>query len=297
MGRKNLLDKSLSKIECFFDSQTLKSFNYTKLRDIVNDNRSDWGISSTRPLKNILNYLIKKEVLFSNTIITSTNEQEQIYSWKTKDDLTIMSGLKNDLYFSFYTAIYLHGLTLQIPKIFYLNHERSFNPITTTKINNLSQDKIDNAFSKPQRKSKIVYRYNEKKIILTNGKYTERLGVYSINILNKNENKFYNTTDLERTLIDISVRPVYSGGVFEVLQAYKLAKSRVDVLLLKEYLEELDYIYPYHQVIGFYLEKAGYSKSDCQIFSIPMKFKFYLTYEIRKREFDKKWNIYYPKGM
>lgn len=30
-------------------------------------------------------------------------------------------------------------------------------------------------------------------------------------------------TDLERTLIDIAVRPAYSGGVFEVLEAFKNA--------------------------------------------------------------------------
>ena len=33
-------------------------------------------------------------------------------------------------------------------------------------------------------------------------------------------------TNIERTLIDIAVRPVYSGGVFEVLKAYRLAKDK-----------------------------------------------------------------------
>ena len=34
-------------------------------------------------------------------------------------------------------------------------------------------------------------------------------------------------TDLERTLIDIAVRPEYAGGVYEVLNVYRLAKGKV----------------------------------------------------------------------
>ena len=65
------------------------------------------------------------------------------------------------------------------------------------------------------------------------------------------------TTNIERTLIDIAVRPVYSGGVFEVLKAYKMAKDKVSINKLAAYLKKIGYVYPYHQVVGFYLEKSG----------------------------------------
>ena len=61
-------------------------------------------------------------------------------------------------------------------------------------------------------------------------------------------------TNLERTLIDAAVRPVYAGGVFEVRKAYQLAKEKVSVNRLAALLQKLNYIYPYHQAIGFYLE-------------------------------------------
>lgn len=60
-------------------------------------------------------------------------------------------------------------------------------------------------------------------------------------------------TKLERTLIDIAVRPNYAGGVHHVLEAYAAAKSRVSVNVLLATLQKMEYVYPYHQVIGFYI--------------------------------------------
>ncbi|MBN1765422.1 MAG: hypothetical protein JW860_09220 [Sedimentisphaerales bacterium] len=70
-------------------------------------------------------------------------------------------------------------------------------------------------------------------------------------------------TDIERTLIDIAVRPEYAGGPFEVLRAYKSAKNKVSINRLTALLKKINYVYPYHQVIGYYLDKAGvYQKSQ-----------------------------------
>ena len=49
---------------------------------------------------------------------------------------------------------------------------------------------------------------------------TNALGVIEIQ---GSEDETLKVTGIERTLIDIAVRPVYAGGVFEVLKAYKLA--------------------------------------------------------------------------
>ncbi len=93
-------------------------------------------------------------------------------------------------------------------------------------------------------------------------------------------------TNLERTLIDATVRPVYAGGVFEVRKAYELAKEKVSVNRLAALLQKLDYIYPYHQAIGFYLERAGYKVGLVSLLRrFPMEFDFYLAHDMGQTEY------------
>ena len=293
MARKNKLDLSLPTIEGYFDKESVKSFTEKKFSEILNKNSHDWNIQPNRNTRRVLDYLLKREMLVKNSFINDSNEVKLIYSWKTQDEYTVISGLKSDSYFAYYTSLFLHQLTLQIPKTVYLNFEHKSEKRSNDHETNLTQEAIDNAFNGSQRKSSLTFSFNDKKIVLTNGKFTNKLGV----VKRQNNNQWFEYTNLERTLIDIAVRPVYAGGVFEVIEAYKIAKGKLNVRRMAKYLEKLDYIYPYHQVIGFYLEKAGYADRDIEFFKKEMKFNFYMTYDIRKREFSEKWKLYYPKGI
>lgn len=105
-------------------------------------------------------------------------------------------------------------------------------------------------------------------------------------------------TNIERTLIDLSVRPVYGGGVGNVLAAYQRAKERVSVKALLATLKRLDYVYPYHQAIGFYMERAGFDAPSChKLCRLGLKFDFYLCHNIRNKAYDGFWRLYYPKGV
>lgn len=293
MARKNKLDLSLPAIVGYFDKESVKSFTEKKFSEILNKNSHDWNIQPNRNTRRVLDYLLKREMLVKNSFINDSNEVKLIYSWKTQDEYTVISGLKSDSYFAYYTSLFLHQLTLQIPKTVYLNFEHKIEKRSNDHETNLTQEAIDNAFNGSQRKSSLTFSFNDKKIVLTNGKFTNKLGV----VKRQNNNQWFEYTNLERTLIDIAVRPVYAGGVFEVIEAYKIAKGKLNVRRMAKYLEKLDYIYPYHQVIGFYLEKAGYADRDIEFFKKEMKFNFYMTYDIRKREFSEKWKLYYPKGI
>ncbi len=102
-------------------------------------------------------------------------------------------------------------------------------------------------------------------------------------------------TSLERTLIDIAVRPAYSGGVGEVEKAYERAKETVSVNKLNAMLKKLKFIYPYHQAIGFYMEKAGYRDAQLNLMKAhPFEFDFYLNYVMQEREYAPTWRLYYP---
>lgn len=293
MARKNQLDKCFKIIEDFFDRSESKSFSENKFKEIFNRNRYNWSVPSNKYSNHLLTYLLNRNILFENTFSDASNEHKVIYSWKTKDEFTVISGLKSDSYFAHYSALSLHQLSLQIPKTVYLNFEHKYNLSSKIEGNFLTQDSIDKAFKGSQRKSSLSYSFFDKKIIITNGKYTGKLGV----VKRKNSEQCFEYTDIEKTLIDISVRPVYAGGVFEVLEAYKLAKGKLNVSKMADYLAKLNFIYPYSQVIGFYLEKAGYNENEMEHFKKKINFNFYLTYDIRNKEFSERWKLYYPKGM
>ena len=93
-------------------------------------------------------------------------------------------------------------------------------------------------------------------------------------------------------------KPDYAGGVYSVLGIYKNAIPRISINKLVAILDNLDFIYPYHQAIGFYLEKAGVSDNKLRLLSNKEKeFDFYLTYEISEKQYNSKWKLYHPKGM
>ena len=206
--------------------------------------------------------------------------------------LTLGSFLITGAYYSHGTAVFLHALTDQLPNVFSVNKEQSAKP---TPRGLLSQRGIDLAFSRPQRQSTFVYRFEDSRYLVLSGRNTGSLEVGSIPI---NETESVSATKLERTLIDIAVRPAYAGGVYQVLEAYGRAKERVSIATLMATLRRLAYVYPYHQAIGFYLQRAGYeSKQYSRFRDMGFNFDFYLTYDIREREYDSDWRIFYPKGF
>jgi len=197
----------------------------------------------------------------------------------------------SNAYLSHFSAVVFHDLTEQLPKYIYLNVEQGHK---SRHKNNLTQARIDFAFSRPWRVSNNFARHKDARIFLLNGMHTGNIGVVQAETAT---GQIVRVTDIERTLIDIAVRPIYSGGVFEVLKAYRSTIARIDVDKLIGYLKAIGYIYPYHQVIGFYLERAGARVNQLRLKDMSMDFDFYLTHQMKKKEYSKEWRLYYPSGF
>jgi predicted transcriptional regulator of viral defense system len=135
--------------------------------------------------------------------------------------------------------------------------------------------------------------------VLLEGAYQGGLGITSgeVNLGGERELPL-RYTGLERTLIDIAVRPFYAGGVFEVAKAFEHSKDRLSVNTLAAMLQRMAFGYPYHQVIGYYLERAGYKTSLVELFHrMPMERDFYLTYNMGKTSFNRRWRLHIPEGF
>lgn len=279
---------ALANIELFFDKRDGAVYSFTELGKILEENRDGWKLPRSMTTRKFITSLLgstklkKVELQFHFPVLPVHR-----YTWGNSNIYAIASGVLKNSYFSHYSALYLHELTEQIPKLIYLNYEQHAKPKS---VSQLTQQGINNAFSGKPRLTNNISIVDNYEIHLLSGKKTDNLGVVT--------RKHFSVTDLERTLIDITVRPYYAGGVFEVLKAYKNARDNLSVSRMLALLNQLDYVYPYHQAIGFYLEKAGYGPTQLQLFEEHRReFDFYLTNQIKEPEYSAKWRIYYPKGL
>jgi len=288
-----ILEKEKKKIFVFFEKNSQKVFSFSWIDQVLNDNRKDWKLKDRDSTHKFIEFFVKEE-LFKEVILEFPSLKIKRYVKKDASVFEVAFSLYKNSYFSHYSAMFLHNLTDQVSKTVYLNFEQTEKP---RRGNGLKQESIDLAFRNNQRISNNIALYEDFRICVLNGKKTNNLGVIEIRGFN---GEVLKVTNIERTLIDIVVRPSYSGGVFEVLNAYKSAYDRVSINKLCATLKSLNYIYPYHQSIGFYLDKAGvYSKEQIDLVkkSFDIKFDFYLVHKMKDKEHSKEWRLFYPKGM
>lgn len=283
----------------FFKASEKHVFTRKELFEILNANRTDLSAPLSLSGTRFLNFLHQDGDLRKVEIAAEprVNQDDQAYksfiryTWGDASALEVAMSLRSRSYLTHATAVFLHGLTNQIPRTVYANKEQTPKPSGGV----LTQEGINRAFANNPRTSNYIFRYQDYRIVLLSGKNTSRLEVIS----DKGpSDESIEVTGLERTLVDITVRPTYAGGVFEVLEAFRAARAKLSVGTLIATLRKLDYVYPYHQAIGFYMERAGYdNKLLDRVRSLGLNFDFYLSNKMPDALFNSSWRIYYPKGL
>ncbi len=196
-------------------------------------------------------------------------------------------------YLSHRSAIEIHGLSKKNSQTFYVNEEQTPKPENSS---DMQQSNIDRSFRKSPRVSNNFISIEGNKFYVLNGKNTKNAGAIDYELPN---GAIVRVTGVERTLIDIVVRPFYAGGVEEVITAYQRAISKINPDLMIKLLARCHHAYPYHQAIGFYMERAGgYEKDVIQIFgNMPRDYDFYLDNKMKDPNYSEKWRIYYPREL
>ena len=255
MGTKKVY-KSLrikkDQIEATFDANERLIYRLADLRKILKPYQILDEINQVKLTVNIeiiIKFLIAESHLHS--VKFYIYRPETVYFWRSVTDYQLLPAIKPKGYYSHLSAVYFHDFIEIDPDNHYFNNEQ---PEHGTIIKNLEQNRIDLAFANMQRVSSARTLLNGKIFWCISGKQTGNYGIIQKEI---SPGVIIPITNLERTLVDIVVRPTYAGGPKQILRVFQQAKSKISILRLAETLHALEYIYPYHQSIGFYLERAG----------------------------------------
>jgi hypothetical protein len=213
------------------------------------------------------------------------------YSFGDPSPYVLGCALRPGAYLSHRSALEVHGL-LPADNRIYVNKEQSAKPPLEGR---LSQEAITRAFANNARVSNYVLTWERYSFVLLSGKNTRRLDVSEQQLP---DGARVEVTSLERSLVDATVRPSYCGGVENVAVAYAGAKGRLDQARLLKVLARLEYVYPYHQAVGFYMQRAGYAKAELEkIRSLGLQYDFYLAHKLQRPAYSPEWKIYYPRGL
>lgn len=253
---------------------------------LLQQHRADWdGYDATG--SEALQYLVDEELLTEARFSSKRYEPITRYIRGVLSSYELAISLRRDSYISHASALVLHGIQPATDRV-YVNQEQK--PKTSN--GEITRKDLKNAFKSRQRQTRFVFTHSGITYYLVSGKYTDRLGVKRMEL---STGGAVDCTGLERTLIDIVVRPAYAGGAEQLLSAYKAALNRVDFDLILDLLKRMEYAYPYHQSIGFLLERAGAPDSAWKTFyAMDHNFDFYVGYGMKSPAFDQKWRVYYP---
>jgi hypothetical protein len=293
-GRPPRLPAAQKEITAFFDSISHKAFTFNDLESILWQKEREWrlpvNITGWRFVSFLLEATSMREISITpagQSVVRTVTR----YVWGDATPYAVAAVLEPRGYLSHGTAVLLHGLSDQLPNTICVSREKGKQHY---KPDSLEQEAIDKAFRRPERLSNALFAYEGFQIVLLQGKSTGRLEVGTIDW---NEERLP-ITKLERTLIDIAIRPAYAGGVYQVLEAYRRARSNISMGILLATLKNLEYTYPYHQAIGFYMQRAGYAPQQYErLKSMALNYDFYLAHDLRDLTYDAEWRLHYPKGF
>lgn len=231
-------------------------------------------------LSNLNNYGFSAKSIYTDDVIKT------LYSFE--EDINIYDftyNFSNKGFFSMTTALNIMKLSDKRDNFIFYSTELSKKNQYKNDIE-LKQDIVDEVFSKPYRKTKKYFKYEDKYIVQLSPKYSNNYEVIEYN--------GYNISSINRVFVELMVNIQYFKDENYLIEIIKPLKEKFNINKIYSIIEKFDYIYPYFQLAGYYLEKIGFDKGELMIFKNRVTpIKFYTQKMLENKKFNEYWNIYH----
>jgi len=182
------------------------------------------------------------------------------------------------------TALNIQALSDFREEYIFVSKERS------TKIEQgnvtLTQENIDNAFSKKPRRTNAYDKIDNHVVVLLEANKTDTFEVIEYN--------GYRVSSVNRAFVEMITNVQYLQSSETIIEVFTKIKEKLNLDTIYTIIEKFDFIYPYFQLAGFYLEQIGFLKAELvKFYDKKSKLNFYTQKNKNHYEFDEYWKVYY----
>jgi len=279
--RQDKYTKNKEKILEYIRNYGVFSFEqiYIILENLKDKNLVQQGMSSNMFYSKLLeDGLISYTVTFRNIqkIRYTLDKEFNIYDFAC--------SLENKSFFPMFTSLNIQGLSNYRSNFVFISRERKERNNFTSR--SLTQDAIDKAFSSNPRRTKAHDVINGYNLVSLESNNTEGIGIINY--------KGYRVSSINRAFVEIISNIHYFISPNNIINEFKIIKNKLDIDEILKIIEKFDFVYPYYQLAGYYLEEIGFTKNELfKFYSKKSDLIFYTVKNKEKYEFNEYWNIKY----
>ena len=248
----------------------------TMLDDLKNQNLVQQSITSDS-----FYFKLLEDGLISYTISLRDIQKTRYSLNKEFNIYDFASSLENK---SFFPMFNIQGLSNYRNNFVFISKERKERNNFASRI--LTQDAIDKAFASSPRRTKAHDVINGYNVVSLESNNTGSIGIIDYN--------GYKVSSINRALVEIISNIHYFVSPDNVISEFKAIKDKLNINEIFKIIEKFDFIYPYYQLAGYYLEKIGFTKNELiKFYSKKSELIFYTIKNKEEYKLDTYWNIKY----
>jgi hypothetical protein len=271
-------------------AKSKKFYTYRDLQILLENLKRDSLVAQSLKFDSFFSRVIQKDLHKESIHLDSQvvpQDLTRYYFGDTNTEFDKALMYKKDSFLSLSTSLNFQGLSTIQDNIIYtsseLNDKSKYSkPIT------LTQQDIDNSYSKEARKTKSYAEYGDKFLVLLTPKYSNKIEVIEYNGIP--------VSSINRALVEIIVNSQYYKSTQEIINIFKPIKKYIDLEKVNNVLIGFNYIYPFHQCVGFFLEQIGFKREELGIFHKYVDtLVFYTRKQLLEYRYDDYWKIRFNK--